>query len=292
MPSQVTLTITEGNLKGQKFTFNTRTTRIIGRAKDCDPQIPDDENHRTISRYHCLLDINPPDIRVRDFGSKNGTFVNGKKIGQRSANQTPEAAAKLSFPEVDLKTGDEIKLSHTIFKVKTEIDPELEKTLKPDIPLNQHKKPDLRQMIQGFLQQLAAENQNLGTIKNYKILRELGRGGFSIVYLAQHKQTGEQVALKVMLPQAAANQRAINWFMREIDNTKYLRHPNVIQLKDSGHAEGVFFFTAVPVRDRNSSIPKPLADVIDLALVDNPEIYFKSAGEFKQALLKNCPQFV
>ena len=455
MSSKVTLTITEGNLKGQKFTFDTRTTRIIGRATDCDPQIPDDENHRTISRYHCLLDINPPDIRVRDFGSKNGTFVNGKKIGQRAANQTPEEAAKLSFPEVDLKTGDEIKLSHTIFQVKTEIDPELEKTLKPEIPLNQQKKPDLLAMIQGFLQQLAAGNQNLGTIKNYKILRELGRGGFNIVYLAQHKQTGEQVALKVMLPQAAANQRAINWFMREIDNTKYLRHPNVIQLKDSGNAEGVFFFTmeycnngsiadlmvksnnkilplneavpmilqvldgleyahnaeipnvkladgsfgkgrglvhrdlkpgnifvtningknivkvadyglgkafdqaglsgltntgntagtpyfmprqqvldfkyaqpavdvwaaaaslyymltanaprnfsgqdpflavlqsdAVPVRDRNSAIPKPLADAIDLALVDNPEIYFKSAAEFKQALLKNCPQFV
>jgi serine/threonine protein kinase len=46
----------------------------------------------------------------------------------------------------------------------------------------------------------------------------------------------------------------------------------------------------VPVRDRNSAIPKPLAKVIDLALVDNPEIYFKSAEEFKQALLKNCPR--
>ena len=75
MPSQVTLTITEDNLKGQKFTFDTPTTRIIGRATDCHPQIPDDENHRTISRYHCLLDINPPDIRVRDFGSKNGTLL-------------------------------------------------------------------------------------------------------------------------------------------------------------------------------------------------------------------------
>ncbi len=451
MPSQVTLTITEGNLKGQKFTFDTRTTCIIGRATDCHPQIPDDENHRTISRYHCLLDINPPDIRVRDFGSKNGTFVNGKKIGQREANQTPEEAAKLSFPEFDLKTGDEIKLSHTIFKVKTEIDPELEKT-KRQIPLNQAKVPDLGQMIQGFLQQLAAGNQNLGTIKNYKILRELGRGGCSIVYLAEHKQTGEQVGLKVMLPQVAANQRGINSFLREIENTKALRHPNVIQLKDSGNAEGTFFFTmeycnggsiadlmvknnnhilpvneavamilqvldgleyahnaeipnvkladgsfgkgrglvhrdlkpgnifvtningknivkvadyglgkafdraglsgltntgntagtpyfmprqqvldfkyaqpevdvwaaaaslyymltgypprnfsgqdpflavlqndAVPVRDRNPAIPKPLAKVIDLALVDNPEIYFKSAGEFKQALLNNCP---
>jgi eukaryotic-like serine/threonine-protein kinase len=44
---------------------------------------------------------------------------------------------------------------------------------------------------------------------------------------------------------------------------------------------------AVPIRQRNASIPKPLAEVIDLALVDNPEIYFKSAAEFKRALLQN-----
>ncbi|MDF0551601.1 FHA domain-containing protein [Kamptonema sp. UHCC 0994] len=395
MPSQVTLTITEGNLKGQKFTFDTRTTCIIGRATDCHPQIPDDENHRTISRYHCLLDINPPDIRVRDFGSKNGTFVNGNKIGQREANQTPEEAAKLSFPEFDLKTGDEIKLSHTIFQVKTEIDPELEKTLKREIPLNQQKKPDLWQMIQGFLQQLEAGNQNLGTIKNYKILRELGRGGFSIVYLAQHKQTGEQVALKVMLKnnnKILPINEAVPMILQVLDGLEYAHNAeipnvkladgsfgkgrglvhrdlkpgnifvtningkNIVKVADyglgkafdqaglsgltnTGHTAGTPYFMprqqvldfkypqrsvdvwaaaaslyymltanaprnfsgqdpflavlqndAVPVRDRNSAIPKPLADVIDLALVDNPEIYFKSAGEFKQVLLKNCPR--
>jgi pSer/pThr/pTyr-binding forkhead associated (FHA) protein len=43
-----------------------------------------------ISRYHCLLDINPPDIRIRDFDSLNGTYVNGECIGRRSVNQTPE----------------------------------------------------------------------------------------------------------------------------------------------------------------------------------------------------------
>jgi serine/threonine-protein kinase len=41
---------------------------------------------------------------------------------------------------------------------------------------------------------------------------------------------------------------------------------------------------AVPIRQRNAAIPKKLADVIDLALRDDPEIPFKSAGEFKRAL--------
>lgn len=42
--------------------------------------------------------------------------------------------------------------------------------------------------------------------------------------------------------------------------------------------------SAVPIRDRNPSIPKRLAEVIDRALIDKPEIPFKSAAEFKRAL--------
>ncbi len=41
----------------------------------------------------------------------------------------------------------------------------------------------------------------------------------------------------------------------------------------------------VPIRDRDPNIPKKLAEVIDLGLVEKPEIYFKSANQFKQALL-------
>ena len=80
MPAKITLTITEGKLAGKQFSFDSRTTCIIGRAKDSNIQIPNDKYHSTISRYHCLLDINPPDIRVRDFGSLHGTysFFHGK----------------------------------------------------------------------------------------------------------------------------------------------------------------------------------------------------------------------
>jgi serine/threonine protein kinase len=43
----------------------------------------------------------------------------------------------------------------------------------------------------------------------------------------------------------------------------------------------------VPVDDRTYAIPQPLATVIDRALIDNPEIYYQSAAEFKQALLNS-----
>ena len=68
MPAKITLRITQGKLTGQEIVFDDRTTCIMGRASDCSPRLPDDEEHRTIGRHHCLLDINPPDIRIRDFG--------------------------------------------------------------------------------------------------------------------------------------------------------------------------------------------------------------------------------
>jgi eukaryotic-like serine/threonine-protein kinase len=244
MSSKVTLTITAGNLQGQEFTFDTRTTCIIGRAKDCYPKIPDDDNHRTISRYHCLLDINPPDIRIRDFGSKNGTFVNSEKIGQREAHQTPEDAAQIQFPEYDLQGGDEFTLSDTSFRVAVALDPENAKTaeqqIPPTVPSNQE---NLWEMLKAFLFKAVGGKNNIGVLGDYVLLKELGRGGFSLVYLAQHQQTKEQVALKVMLPKVAANQRAVNWFLREVENMKVLKHPNVVGLKEFGYADETFFFT-------------------------------------------------
>jgi serine/threonine protein kinase len=41
----------------------------------------------------------------------------------------------------------------------------------------------------------------------------------------------------------------------------------------------------VPIKARNSLIPPHLAEIIDSALVEKPELYFKNAVEFKQALL-------
>ena len=43
----------------------------------------------------------------------------------------------------------------------------------------------------------------------------------------------------------------------------------------------------LPVDDRTSAIPQPLATVIHRTLIDNLEIYYKSAAEFKQVLLNS-----
>ena len=84
---------------------------------------------------------------------------------------------------------------------------------------------------------------DLQRLRGYRIEKELGRGGMGAVYLARNEQTGERVALKMMLPHIAASQRLRNQFMREAANTKVLRHRNVVELRDLGDSDGSFFFT-------------------------------------------------
>jgi pSer/pThr/pTyr-binding forkhead associated (FHA) protein len=117
MVAEVRLTITRGLSEGKVFVFRDRTVGSIGRAEDCLLRMPAHLAHRDVSRHHCLLDIKPPEIWVRDLGSKNGTYVNEEKIGQRDRGLPPEAASAFDMPDRPLKEGDELRVGETVFRV-------------------------------------------------------------------------------------------------------------------------------------------------------------------------------
>ncbi|MGH2508405.1 MAG: serine/threonine-protein kinase [Ktedonobacteraceae bacterium] len=102
---------------------------------------------------------------------------------------------------------------------------------------------DPQRLAQHLLAQAAQGQESLCDIQGYTLLRELGRGGMGAVYLARHEDTGEQVALKVLLPSLSATEQAIAAFLREIEVTHALQHRNLVKLRAWGYAAGVFFFT-------------------------------------------------
>ena len=64
------------------------------------------------------MEGNPPDARIKDFGSLNGTYVNGNKIGSRKKGETPEQGQNRKYSEVDLEDGDVLKVGQTELAVK------------------------------------------------------------------------------------------------------------------------------------------------------------------------------
>jgi pSer/pThr/pTyr-binding forkhead associated (FHA) protein len=241
MPSKITLTITQGKLSRKQYVFESRSTCIVGRNDDCNLQIADKVD-MTISRYHCLLDINPPDIRVRDLGSLNGTFVNGTNIGQRKRQQPAQEAVRLSFPEYNLQDGDEIKLGDILFKIGVQVEDQLNKI--PDLPVpEENEQQNFLTAAKKLINLSQSGHASLQSISGYSLTKSLGKGDFAEVFAAKDIQTKKSIALKIMLPAVANQKNGIEMFLRATENIKILQHPNIVQLLDYGFVENTFFFT-------------------------------------------------
>ncbi|MGH7499087.1 MAG: protein kinase domain-containing protein [Gemmatimonadales bacterium] len=66
----------------------------------------------------------------------------------------------------------------------------------------------------------------------YEIVREVGRGGYSVVYLARDRTVGTDVALKLLVPPPAAAQVARERMRREVQAVRGLSHPNIVAVFD------------------------------------------------------------
>ena len=82
----------------------------------------------------------------------------------------------------------------------------------------------------------------IGTrIGGYEIESFLGRGGMGVVYKARHTRLGRMVALKVLVPELAADETFRTRFVRESQMAASIDHPNVIPIYDADEVDGVLF---------------------------------------------------
>ncbi len=219
MPARVRLEVVSGPIQGRRFEFDAHDTFIFGRAPDCHAELS--ERDGTASRHHFLLEVNPPAARLRDLGSLNGTWVNGTRHGGRGQLTLEEAAHK-RWPEVDVRDGDQIRVGATVFAVRIEGEgagayaaADVASSVLPPPPPQ---------------------------VAGYAVGRLLGRGGTGAVYEARHPRDGTTVALKLLRPEVVMDPHAREVFLREIEITARLRHPNIVTLLEHGCEGDLFFF--------------------------------------------------
>ncbi|MCH7780875.1 MAG: protein kinase, partial [Acidobacteria bacterium] len=109
------------------------------------------------------------------------------------------------------------------------------------------------------------------TLKHYKILKLLGKGGMGEVYLATDTHLDRQVALKTLPVDVARNPERRARFEREAKTVAALNHPNIVTIYSVEDHEGVGFITMELVEGKSLAelIPAgglPLSRVFDIAI--------------------------
>ena len=248
---RVTLNVVAGPQTGRTFTFDQHDTFMIGRSEDSHFCLPHD---RFFSRHHCIVEIAPPQAFLRDLGSTNGTFVNGLRVDTTY-----------------LKHGDRIQGGETVLEVQVAADhfdsqvPQAQGFDKTEPSLitvacincglpakTEASRPDakLSYLCENCREQL---KKNPQPIPNYQMIKVLGQGGMGSVMLARAVADGKLVAVKTLLPEVAVSEQSLKRFMREIEVSSSLRHPNIVSYIEHGTHNGIVYLVTEYVAGMDAS---------------------------------------
>jgi len=259
---KVTLTVTAGPHLGQEFAFDEHDTFLVGRGSHVHFRLPRKDPY--FSRTHFLVEVNPPRCRVTDMNSRNGTLVNGQPVSC-----------------LDLRDGDLIEGGYTTLRVRLDGTSLAEDTRLAVRREYQNSPTTTETETQACVAAIATSNteeflSGQELFAGVRLIRELGRGGMGVVYLAESPDHNVPVAVKMMNPGQAIPQRDIDLFMREGKVLSQLHHPGILRYFDSGEFDGRFYIATEYVPGQNLSsfleehgpLPVPRAIGIVCQLLD------------------------
>ena len=134
---------------------------------------------------------------------------------------------------------------------------------------------DVQERIASLRERLAQDSQEpsgdgatqvvASPIRRYRIIRELGRGGMGIVYLAEDTILRRPVAYKILPDAIRDNLKALEYFLREARIAASLQHQNIVTIYDAGHSADEVYIAMEYVEgrslqqilDESASLPLP-----------------------------------
>lgn len=106
----------------------------------------------------------------------------------------------------------------------------------------------------------------------YRVLQLLGDGGMGKVYLAEDLVLeGEKVALKILRLDLCSDDKHVKRFIREVQLTRKVAHPNVVRTFDIAWNEGSIYFTmefveGITLKDRLEKGALPVREALQVLL--------------------------
>ena len=236
---QVNLRVLAGPYQGRVFSFAQPDTFLIGRSNDAHLCLTDD---KFFSRHHCLLEITPPHCFLRDLGSTNGTFVDGRRVSEAFLQNGSQIQGGDSVLLVEVSTGQVDAVAEA-----SQAEPSGKPTIVAVACLKCGRREEAQADSSDEHLTFLCEDCRLELkktpqpIPGYDMVKVLGRGGMGSVMLGRSQKTGAAVAIKTLLPEFAVSDKHMRRFMREMDVAAALKHPSIVQFIDRGVHNGVVY---------------------------------------------------
>ena len=96
--------------------------------------------------------------------------------------------------------------------------------------------------ISGTARQPFDSLTSLSALGEYRIVRELGRGGMGIVLEAVHESLGRRVAIKVLPNRMVNDEKNVERFTREARAAATLHHNNIVSVFGVGESDGYYYY--------------------------------------------------
>ncbi len=252
----ILLKVEKGPLQGQEFRAPEEGKTIIGRSSICDVALVDFK----LSRIHCQLEYAEGEMILEDLGSRNGTYLNGKKITGRekasvgdriTVGDTEILIAMPSEAEGGAgEAGSRPRGGQTTF-LRDRATCARCKAIIPRRELEQN----LAREIDGEMVCSRCLDPLLEVeISGYQLERKLGEGAMGAVYKGVRLSDGHPVALKFLSKSMTSKPEAVKRFLREAASGGALDHPNIVRIFESGVDvdRGLYFLAMEYVEGTNA----------------------------------------